>query len=302
MEDNSRDFGLFIDGLRIDRNLSREDLTDEIISLSQYKRYLRGAASIPNSILIQLADRLKFSISDIYLMYRSRSDNQYKKISNIYIKIKENKFKEAMELANRLRDEVILSDYNKLYFDFCYITIQHNLNMVSDIHVLGMYSNLIDYPKCSKNDSFNWVEINTLMSIVTISAKMENYEPSKIMYETMISDKFASSYSGDLNFLPVIYSNLAQILGIQAEYNSVVALTRKGIEYCKRYEISASLSKLFMFNALAYSDLNKMDEAKSSAKKAYMQLYIEGDSALIKHYSDRIEKRFEISIEELLKL
>ena len=95
MPDKTRDFGLFIDGLRLDRNMSRDELTEGIISSSQYKRYLRGDSSIPNSVLIQIADRLKFSISDIHLMFRSKSDKQYKKITRIYNKIRDNKFTEA---------------------------------------------------------------------------------------------------------------------------------------------------------------------------------------------------------------
>jgi len=46
MENKAREFGLFIDGLRLERNISREDLCDGIMSLSQYKRYLRGDTSI----------------------------------------------------------------------------------------------------------------------------------------------------------------------------------------------------------------------------------------------------------------
>ena len=139
MSDDTKDFGLFIDGLRLDRNVSREDLIDGIISLSQYKRYLRGATSIPNSILLQLADRLKLSISSLHHIYESKQNTQLRKITNIYTLMKQFCFEDAYKSAMVIRDDVFISSYNKLFFDFCFICIQHNLHMVSDIHALELF-------------------------------------------------------------------------------------------------------------------------------------------------------------------
>ena len=84
MENESREFGLYIDGLRLERNMSREDLCEGIMSLSQYKRYLRGDTSIPNGKLVMIADRLKFSINDIHFMFRKKHNTEYSyKVSNI---------------------------------------------------------------------------------------------------------------------------------------------------------------------------------------------------------------------------
>ena len=87
----AREFGLFIDGLRIERNMSREDLCEGVMSLSQYKRYLRGDTSIPNSKLVMIADRLKFSINDIHFLFRQKHNDEYNSINKIYnlIRIKE---------------------------------------------------------------------------------------------------------------------------------------------------------------------------------------------------------------------
>lgn len=300
MSDNARDFGLFIDGLRIDRSMSREELTEGIISLSQFKRYLRGNSSVPNSVLIQLADRLKFSISDIHLMFRAKSDKQYKKITKIYNKIRLNEFNEAKKLANEMKKEATISDYNKLFFDFCMITIQHNQKLVSDIHVLGMYSNLIDFPTSSNSDSFNWVELNTLLKIVIISAKIENYEPSEIMYKTMISKTFISSYTGDTHFLPGLYATLSQIFGKQKAFSQVADLTFKGIEYCKKFEVTTQLAHLYILNSLANLDLGNTIVAKESAKRAYMQAYLDNDPAKFEAFKKLLFKRFGLTGEELM--
>jgi len=160
MENDAREFGLFIDGIRLERNMSREDLCDEIMSLSQYKRYLRGDTSIPNGKLVLIAERLRFSINDIHFMFRKKHNDEYNTIIKIYNKIKSNEYNDAYEIAKNYIKSIFVSEYNQLFFDFCLITIQYRLKMVSDIHVLDLYSKLISYPDCANNESFNMVEIS----------------------------------------------------------------------------------------------------------------------------------------------
>lgn len=297
MSEDSRDFGLFIDGLRLDRNMSREELVDGIVSLSQYKRYLRGASSIPNGILIQLADRLKFSITGLYNTYEVKQDMQKKKIINIYSLMRSSKHKEAYGLTQKLRDEVFISDYNKLFFDYCFIYIQHNLEMVSDIHALGMYSDLVDYPNCIENDTFNWVEINILMEIVRVSSLIENYIPSQHMYEIITSPTFKFISAGHIDFIPTVFSTLTPVLGRQNKNEEVLTLANEGIAYCKKHQISSALAALYMSKTIALSSLDRIDDAKASGKRALMQYYLEDNMVNYEYYKKLLANSIELEID-----
>ncbi len=297
MSDTTQDFGLFIDGLRLDRNMSREELVDGIVSLSQYKRYLRGATSIPNTILVQLADRLKFSITGLHNMYEVKQDTQKKKIIAIYSHIQASKFKEAYELAQKLRDEVFISDYNKLFFDYCFIYAQHNLEMVSDVHALGMYSELVNYPNCVKNETFNWVEINILMEIVRVSSLIENYLPSQHMYEIITSPTFKFISAGHINFIPSVFSTLTPVLGQQDKNEEVLRLANEGIAYCRKHQISSSLASLYMSKTIALSSLERVDEAKVSGKKALMQYYIDDNKRNYEYYKKLLRESIELDVD-----
>ncbi len=301
MEDNAREFGLFIDGLRIERQLSRESLCEGIMSLSQYKRYLRGDTSIPNNKLLLLADRLKFSISDLHIMYRSRQDTQFKKIGKINKLIRERQYRNALDSINKMKSEVFISDYNKLYFDYCYITVQYNLKLVSDVHVLGMLSNLIDYPDCMKNESFTWLELSILFYIVIISSQMENYEPSERMYEILTSSFFQQTVLEESSLIPLFYSTLSQIMGAQKRYKEVIELTSKGIDYCLRLDIFTGLPRLFLFNSFANYDLDNCDLAIKNAKKAFMILYVENKEDIIEQFRILFENKFDKKLEELIQ-
>lgn len=275
MSDNTKDFGLFIDGIRLDRNMSREDLIDGIVSLSQYKRYLRGAAPIPNTVLILIADRLKISISDLHIIYQSKQDTQYNKIQDIYKHIRNYEYEVANKEARKMLNEQFISSTNKLFFDFCFINIQYNLNLISDVHVLDKYSQLIDYPKCTKNETFTWIELNILMQIARISSKIENYEPSNLIYDMLTDSNFKYVHSEDKSIIPVHFTSLAAILGRQGKFEEVIILTDEAINHCKKYQISTALSTLFLTKAFALRDLERNDEAIIEADKALMQLYIE---------------------------
>ncbi len=302
MENKSREFGLFIDGLRLERNVSRENLCEGIMSLSQYKRYLKGDTSIPNGKLVQIAERLKFSIADIHLLFGKKHNDELNKISSIYRSIRNNNYEDALKKSQLVKKDIIVSEYNKLFFDFCLVKLQHALKMVSDIHVLDLYSNLINYPNCNNNDSFNIVEISALIEIVRVSSSMDNFEPSKIMYRILSSKTFSYSTSGDSTFLPSIYSTLSSILGMQEEHEKVIDLTQKGIDYCLHHEISNSLSHLFFYNSLAQLYLGNKEIALISMKKAFMQLFLQNKPQKFEAFKQSFEKLFEMKLEDLIEL
>jgi len=301
METYAREFGLFIDGLRIDRQVSREDLCDGIMSLSQYKRYLRGDTSIPNSKLVQIADRLKFSISEIHMMYQAKQDVQFTKISELFKLMRSHKPQEAFNKAVKMKDEVILSESNQLFFDFCFVYIQHNLKMASDINALDLYSNMINYPDCVNNESFNFVEINILLQIVTISARMDIFEPADIMYKILTSKTFNIGFAKDTSFVPATYSTLAQTLGEQRKFDQAIDVTRLGIQFCIKHNTTIALALLFLLNSFAHHDLGNIDEAHESGKKAMMQVYIENKPDKFESYKNWLESKLEIGIDELMK-
>lgn len=301
MENKAREFGLFIDGLRLERNISREDLCYDIMSLSQYKRYLRGDTSIPNAKLVQLADKLMFSITDIYGLFGKKHNDNYKKIWIIYKLIKNNEFKKALILSDELKQNVLVSSYNKLFYDYCMIKIQHSLKMVSDIHVLTLYSELIDYPSCTNNDSFNMVEISALIGIVDVSSIVGNYDAMNLLYRILTSKTFSYSTSGDSSFLPSIYSSLARSLGIKEEHDKVLEISQMGVEYCLRHETSNALSHLLLYKSLSLLNLDRVEEGKEAAKLCFMHLYIENKPHKFSSFKTFFEQEFKMKLDDLIK-
>jgi len=243
---------------------------------------------------------LKFSINDIYGLFGKKYNEDYKKIWKIYLLIKTNNYNKALILAEELRSDIIVSQYNKLFYDFCMIKIQYGLQMVSDIHVLNLYSNLIDYPSCTDNDSFNMVEISTLIGIVDISSNIGNYDAMNLLYRILTSKTFNYSSSGDSSFLPSIYSSLSRSFGAKEEHHKVLEISQMGIDYCLKHETSNALSHLFIYKSLALLNLDQIEEAKDIAKKCFMQLHIENTPQKYSIFKKIFEKNFNMKIEDLI--
>jgi transcriptional regulator with XRE-family HTH domain len=301
MDSNSRDFGLFIDGLRMDRNLSREDLCDGIMSLSQYKRYLRGDTSIPNNRLLQIADKLKFTISEIHKLYQERSNSQLKKIDEIFNLTRQRKFDVAYEKALEMRNEIFVSEFNSLYFDFCFVYIQHKTNLVSDIHVMELYADMINYPDCLENESFNWVELSIIFQMILTSSKFDNYELADFMYQILTRKDQSFSVSRDQTLIPNLYLVLGQIFGRQSKYENVIELVDKGIQHCLKHQTSVALASLFFIKAMAHDALEEKEKAIQSAIKTIMQLHIEENDVKIDEYKKKLSKSLDIDIDEICK-
>lgn len=301
MNEQSKEFGLFIDGLRIDRKLSREDLCDEIISISQYKRYLNGSASIPNNKLIELADRLNFSISEIHSLFQKKHNIQYNQIIEVFTQIKHNNFQVAYDKALIIQKDPMISATNEMFLNYCLIKCQYNLELASKIQALSKFSDLIGYPECVTNLSFNRTELAILIEIVYIASSMDNYEPADLIYKVLSSENFQYISSDDRSFVPALYYSLAVVLNKQNKPNEAIKITDNAISYCITYETSNALSHLFLANSFAYFDLGNCDKAIESAQKALMHLYIQGNHEMYESFTKAIESRFKVSLEDIKK-
>jgi hypothetical protein len=262
---------------------------------------LNGSTSIPNNKLILLADRLNFSIAEIHFLFNIQYNKQYNKILEVFKLIKNSSYQEAYALALKINKEVIVSSTNKTFLDYCLIKCQYELELASKIQVLEKFSNLIGYPECISKMSFNRIELAILIEIVHIAASMENYEPADLLYKVLVSDNFEYISSDDRSFVPSLYYSLARALNSQKKYKEIIELTNKAIQYCLSYETSNAIAHLFLVNSLAHYDLGHVSIAHNSAKKAIMYLYIQNNETNYYEFKNVIEKKFGISVSELMK-
>ncbi|MCF7926813.1 MAG: helix-turn-helix domain-containing protein [Candidatus Izimaplasma sp.] len=301
MQQNNKEFILFIENLRIERNLTREELCENILSTSQFKRYLRGSSVIPNDKLVFLAERLKFNISDLHNLFDKKYNEQYQELLQIYDLNSTSSFKTSYVKLHKLKDKTLISTYNEFLFDFLMINTQYNLNMMSDVQALEMLSELINFPDCKENSSFNFVELNGLLDIVTISSRRDDFKPANILYEILSSNSKTFASLEKKSILPIIHLILAGVLNKQDKPKKVLEISRNGIDICLKHDILNSLEYLYLYKGFAEGDLGETEKAKNSIKKAFMLLYVQDKHEVYRRFKKSYEKNFNSPLEELIQ-
>ena len=300
MEVYSREFALFIDGIRSEKDLSRIDFIDGIISLSQYKRYLKGNASIPNNVVIELANRLKYNITDLYSIYTRKYNKEDKQLREIYSLIKLYKYEEAHKSLTKLNIDLLVSTFYKSLYEYLVIHVQHILGRVSDVHVLSLYSELINYPSVMKNESFNMVELSVLQQIVVVSSNMDNYEPANLLYKILTSGSFSYSSSNDTSILAPVYYAVARVFYRQSQYIETLQLVDNGIKVAQENENSNALPHLFLLGALVLKHQSELEKSYIYIKKCFMQIFILESKSMFETFKETYASNFDKPLDELL--
>jgi hypothetical protein len=304
VESYSREFALFIDGIRVEKGITRIDFIEDIVSLSQYKRYLKGAAAIPNNVVIMLADKLKYNITDLYSIYTKKYSKEEHQLNNVYKLIQNYSYNEAFKELQKVNSELIVSQYYKMTYDFLMIYTQYKLGMVSDVHVLNLYTDLIDYPQCLNNESFNFIELSVLLNIVLVSSSMDNFNPVNQIYEVFVKRKFSYSSTDDKSIVPVIYYNIARAFYRQEDYSKTIETAKIGVSEATSNENTNALPQLYLLiaNSEYYSN-NELESLKMFKKSIYLLAVLNKQSqvsSFIKYYVNN-NVDIELIVSEILE-
>ena len=84
METLINNYGRLIDKIRKDRNKSRQELCEDIMSVRNFQRFANGEVSVSHDKIIQLIDRLNLDYFTFNQMYKSTLEDEYNKIRKAF--------------------------------------------------------------------------------------------------------------------------------------------------------------------------------------------------------------------------
>jgi len=295
----AKGFALYIESLRKSRKISREDFVENIMSIRQYQRHLKGETSISNDKIFLLVDKLEMDFFDIYNSYVRKDETEYKNIYNIYSQIVNLDYKKAHQLIIKTDKNSIHSNYNKSFYNYCKITVQNKLRLISDSMAINKLKANIDYPECLDIKILNSVELITLISISGhLLEKDKDDRIANFLYDILINRKLLVGRELD-NTMPSIFATTCKLLGILGEHKKVLEISQEGIEFCFKNQILNSLVHLLYYKSLALLNLVRKDEAIQTAKRAFMLLEVEGHSEKMQNFECLLEKHFNMKVIEL---
>jgi len=301
MKKISNNFGIYLESLRKSRNIPREDFIEDIMSVRQYQRHIKGETNISSNKIFLLVDKLGLDFFEVYNSFMEKDENEFLQIQNIYYQIVNLDYKKASVLIKEFGDTYVSSSYNHSFLEYCKITVNRYLKIISENMTLNQLKELIDYPNCLDLKIINFVELISLIEISDLLLKNENNNSALNFIYDMLADKKLISGINIEGKLPSLIATTCKSLGMLGNHEKVLELSQRGIDICFTNQILNSLVQLLYYNSLALLNLNRRNEALDVAKRVFMLLEIENHQAKIERFALIFKKHFNISYHDLFK-
>ena len=289
----SKELALYFDMLRFHRNMTQESFTADIVSLRQYRRYLKGQYQIPQYVVNQLSNRLGFKPEYLLLEFEASKIKETQLVNNYHNFVVSYDFENAKLLRTSLSSNQFLDENNKHIFTYASLLFDYYVHKLTETSLISSIKDLVNYQSVIKNTSFSSTEIIILTSLLSLNSFNEKEQIVKLLREFLENEKFIISGHNQKTILLCLY-RLADYSGMNKNYTDVIEFCKKGINYCNSLKFHYLLEDFFYYSALAYYALNQIDLANESLYNCYCILQIENNPAKKKKYYKYIESDFNI--------
>jgi transcriptional regulator with XRE-family HTH domain len=296
----SKDLSLYFDKLRYERNMTQETFVTGIVSIRQFRRYLKGECDIPQDIINQLSRRLGFKPEYVIFDFESERVNETTLITNFYNAVANKDYIAAEDYNKQIRSKYIIDDVNRLYYTHTVNLLEMNRNIISEELFLEKTIKLIDFPNILKNRMLSNSEImilSTLMSLRSFNEKEKIAERLKLYISQ--PNLIVSGHSEQIVLLCL--QRLSQYEGINENYTEVIRLCNQGVEISKNHKVYYLLEYFYYFLSLAYHKLGNIKKYEESVFRCYATLYAENNEKKIDKFTYLIEDDYKISLHKFVQ-
>lgn len=287
--------GKIIDELRQDRQMSREDLCEEVMSVRNYQRFVAEEVNVSNDKLGKLIDKLSLDYFTVREISRHRGEGKYTKIHHVYQLMQSNSDQQAYKELTAINRNKIESSYMTTFYDYLKIDLERQLKIMSQEDAIRNLISLINYPEILNFKVLNFIELNVLVILNLHFSKLEDDTIAKFLYKFLLEDNLEEKGLNEA-FLPSLYSATAQSLGTFTRYTQSLEICNKGISECMKLKMFTTFHQLLFFKALSHMKLDQKDEMIITLKRLYTLLYTLNEDEKTKEYIDTIKTVFNIEL------
>lgn len=288
----------YIEKLRYGRNISQEKFLDEIISLRQYQRYRNGQSIMPIEIAEKLANKLSVPIEKLLYGFEEDKNEESDLVREFYNLAVSKKIVEAKEASRKFHDYVFIDEEKRIIYDSARYLIGFYTGKLSEIEMIKMQADLINYPSMLANEVLTDPEILILGTIVEYSIT----EREKIVEKlTAIFDKTNLLISGkNLYAYTQVIFWIAKYYGREHKYSKVLTFCDLGINYNKNSKTTYLLDRFYYYKALVYFRTNKIEEFEESLYKCILLVESKGSEEKKKSFYNIVMKDLKLNPYEFL--
>ena len=293
----SKELSLYFDKLRYERNMTQEVFVTGIVSIRQFRRYLKGECDIPQDIINQLSRRLGFKSEYVIWDFESERINETKLITNFYNSVANIDFAAAEEYNKQIRSKYIIDDVNKLYYAHTVNMLDMYKKTISEEAFVQKTIKLIDVPDILQNRMLSTAEIMILSSLMS----MNHFTQKEVIADRLklyVNQPNLIVSGHNEQVILLCLQRLSQYEGVNENYAEVIRLCKQGIGLSTRLKVFYLLEYFYYFNSLAYHKLGDIENYEENVYRCYATLYAENNEKKIAKFTHLIEEDYGISLHQ----
>lgn len=284
---------IYIEQLRSARHISQLSFVEDVVSLRQYRRYLKGESDIPFNIVHQLTSKLGLKTDSILREFEVAKIEETRKINKLYNFAVNYAFDDFVKLNKDISEEHLIEQTNSLLYKHSLTLYDYFRKAITPIQVADINKNLVNYPNVLEQGVLNTIELLILTFLIDVSS-LEDQNKIIEKLSKYINDSRIIISGGNDKVLTLILARLAKHSGILENYEQVIKFCDKGIDRNKLLLSYYLMDYLYYYKSLAYYKLGDQKNFELSVNKIFNILEFEGNDNKIKKFIRLINEDYHI--------
>ena len=289
-----------LDTIRKKKNITIEKLCKDICNVRQYSKYKSGENSISEIRLVQLLESMNVSTRDFYFTLHEKDNEDFNRIKKIYSSITNENYIDAKEMLDAGINEPYLSIQNTRLFEYCRIRYLYDSKKNLPLYTVDLLKKQINIKNISKTKIFDYVDILFLLLLAKIEVTVNKTETLDILIKILKNPEMLYFSPEKRDLIAPMYSNVCVMLGKLGRYEEMLVINSLGIDFCKNYSFSRSLTKLYECRAITLNDLERFSETEEFIVKCYANSLANDTEDMAKKLYIKLVKKFNKSPVDLL--
>lgn len=291
-----------LDDIRNHKKITVEELCDGICNDRTYRRYISGSSILPFSKLKEFCNKLDISISDFFYSLSQKDRKVYSLLANLYDLLITKKNQKAKKEFQSFKYKNQLDSQNLRFYNYIGIRLNYNNEDTNEQSTLQLLKKQCNYDAFHNRTAFDFVDILILHLISQIENKSKVTTAMEVLQNILVSDESIYISSENKYILPPIYANVSIMLGRLGRIQESLKLSKLGIEFCKYYKISDSLSNLYYTEMLGHQAQGQQEKTYISAVKCISNCISSDNTVNLNQYIKLIQDDLGVNPFQLFNL
>jgi transcriptional regulator with XRE-family HTH domain len=287
---------IYIEQLRVARHISQESFLYGVVSVRQYRRYLRGESDVPFSIISQLAAKLGLKTDTILREFEVAKVEETTKMTSLYNFAVNYDHENFAKLVKTISIEHIIEPSNVLLYKHSIMLNDYNSRKISAEQIRRMSIDLINYPSVLEQGVLNTMELIVLIFLIDV---LPREDQNKIIENITLylNDSRVIVAGGNERVLTLILAKLAQHAGILESYEQVIKFCNLAINRNRKLHSFYNMEYLYYYKSLAYYKLGNQEKFENALTKCFNILEFEGNENKTKKFINLINEDYDIDFQ-----